>query len=94
MRLKARELLDVHARIVDYLESIEQDSIDVDADYFWEIDRKERYDVGTRPANLTIGQLTEVDREIHGILAGKEPVGYALVWLGTLLRAYGERTKG
>lgn len=97
MTLKARDLLEAHEKIVKHLEEIEQDEVEIDGDYYWSIVRERLYDVAKAPDEdeLTIGQLSE-DREwIRGIMEEDGPiVGYSLVWLSTLLRAYGERVVG
>jgi hypothetical protein len=97
MTLKARDLLRAHELIVLYLEEIEQDTIEIDDDYYWHIQSKPRYDVGKtpNPDEFSVGQLSEDASWIRGILDDPEKAtGHALVWLGTLLRAYGERVRG
>ncbi len=97
MTLKARDLLKAHEQIVLYLEEIDRDTIEIGDDYYWHIQREDRYDVAKKPdpERLTIGQLSEDASWIAGILDGSgTTVGYAPVWLGSLLRAYGERVRG
>jgi hypothetical protein len=91
MRIKARELLEAHEKIVQYLEDVGRHDIEVADDYYWHIVRSQRYDVSKSPDNLTLGRLSEDKAMIDDIRDGKEPVGYALAWLAALLEAYGER---
>ena len=49
------------------------------------------YDPIKDPSNFSLGQLSEDGQRLSQILAGETPpIGYALVWLGSILRAAGQ----
>jgi hypothetical protein len=59
-------------------------------DYYWEISEEERYDPTKSPTDLSLGQLSEDWDRIQQILRGEAPpIGYALVWVASLLRRIG-----
>lgn len=63
------------------------------ADYYWSIDRDERYDPYNDPTHLTLGQLTDDLEEIKKLANGEaEPVAQDLVKISALLAALGHKT--
>ncbi len=59
-------------------------------DYYWEISEEQRYDPAQNPKDLSLGQLSEDWDRVQQIVKGDAPpVGYALVWLASLLRKIG-----
>ena len=59
-------------------------------DYYWEISEEQRYDPAQNPKDLRLGQLSEDWDRVQQIVKGDAPpVGYALVWLASLLRKIG-----
>ena len=64
-------------------------------DYYWEISEEERYDPTKNPTDLSLGQLSEDWDRIQQILRGDAPpIGYALVWVASLLRRIGSTNVG
>ncbi|WP_454198064.1 hypothetical protein [Nocardia sp. Marseille-Q1738] len=85
-----RRAFDVLLRHVE--EATAGEAIAVDEDYFWSIPPDELYDVYNKPANLTIGQLSESWQHLKDLLADQDgALGYHLVWLADVLRAIGQR---
>ena len=59
-------------------------------DYYWEISEEQRYDPAQNPNDLSLGQLSEDWERVQQIVNGDAPpVGYAFVWLASLLRKIG-----
>jgi hypothetical protein len=66
------------------------DEILIAKDYFWSIPPDALYDVYERPAELTVGQLSESVEHVLEIAEGAlPPVPYSLVWVSDVLRAVG-----
>jgi hypothetical protein len=69
--------------------------IAIDKDYFWSIPSPELYDVYNKPADLTIGQVTDSWKNLREMLDDEsKAVGYGLVWLADVLRAMGDEAVG
>ena|SRR5438552_16784954 len=67
-------------------------AIEFSSDYYWHIPSNEVYEPLNKPTNLDIGQLTEDLERLKEIAEGKnDPIGYALVWLSSILRYIGEQ---
>jgi hypothetical protein len=95
MRITTDELRRATLAVLAHLERTGRGTIELDADYYWSIAPEQRYDVYTRPDDLSIGRLSDDWAEVAAIARGDEDaVGYALVWLASVLRAVGERTVG
>ena len=68
---------------------------EISDDYYWEISEEERYDPTKSPTDLSLGQLSEDLERIQQILRGDAPpIGYALVWVASLLRRIGSTNVG
>ena len=81
--------------IFSHLQKNQINSIEVDKDFYWDISSQERYNPYQDPKDLSLGQLSSDWEEIQKIALGeKEPTGYALLWLSSLLRFLGENTSG
>ncbi|MCX6049014.1 MAG: hypothetical protein NT075_28265 [Chloroflexi bacterium] len=92
MSIPIQELTQVCNMLFEYLKSLDVDSVDLVADYYWDIPQTQRYDVYTEPSSFTIGQLQSDWQELEKILSGRrEPISYHFVWLGAILRAIGEK---
>jgi hypothetical protein len=64
-------------------------------DYYWEISEDERYDPTKSPTDFSMGQLSEDVERLRQILRGDAPpIGYALVWVASLLRRIGSTHVG
>lgn len=89
--IKLSELKAVTEKLFSYLQESGYDTVEISADYYWDISKEERYNPYKEPKNLNLGQVTDDIAELQSILADKkEPVGYALVWLASILRTIGE----
>ena len=92
MRLTTTELRRAADLLLAHLGKSGHGTIDINQDYYWSIPPAERYDPYNEPRQFGMGQLSDDVSEVRGILDGsKPPVGYALVWLGAVLRAVGEK---
>jgi hypothetical protein len=89
--------LDELKRVIDDLLtalSTKARTMEVDADFYWDVPKLKRYDQYDKPEELTIGQLSDDWDELTRILQGKSaPVPYALVWAASILRRIGEQTR-
>lgn len=95
MKVKVSELRQAANTLFDHLEQSGHSEVDVEHDYYWSIPDKDLYLPYERPSELTLGQLSSDLEEIKRINAHeKPPVGYALVWLATLLRFVGAKIVG
>lgn len=94
MRVEIDQLRTVMNMLLDQLQESHGSSVDLDVDYYWWIDKDDLYDSYDRPTKLTIGQLSEDWEFLNGILAGRtDPLPFAFVWVGTILRAIGETVR-
>jgi len=95
MSINITDLRRITLRLYDHLEQRGVHSLDPRQDYYWSIPREERLDVTKEPTQHTLGQLSDDLAELARIGDGDmEPVGYALVWLSSVLRELGETTMG
>ena len=61
-------------------------------DFYWDIPARHRYDSYETPNQFSMGQLTDDLKSLQAIDHGtSDPIPYALVWLGNVLRAFGEQ---
>lgn len=93
MRIYLSEIKKVSEVLLNYLNESGRDYLDLNNDYYWFIDKKEVYDPYNEPvsSNCTLGQLTDDWKNLKKIGDKEdEPIGYALVWLASILRAIGE----
>lgn len=69
--------------------------VEIPEDYYWDIAEEDRYDPAKTPSDVSLGQLSEDWERLRQILEGDAPpVGYALVWAGSLLRKIGSSNVG
>ena len=59
MRISNSDLKSIFSLLLKSLEAYYREGIDIDVDYYWDIDFKELYDPYNEPKNITIGQLDE-----------------------------------
>lgn len=77
--------------VVSHLENRGIESVEISDDYYWDISPDQMYNPLEDPTSFELGQLTHDLERISKIIAGEtEPIGYALVWLGAILRAIGK----
>jgi len=80
-------------KLLDHTEKVKGKTVDIPDDLYWFIPKESLNDPTTKPANLTLGSLTDDWTEVSAIAVGrKDPFGYGLVWAASLLRALGDRT--
>lgn len=95
MKVSISDLRALSERLLLHLEQNGRSSIEVAHDHYWDITRQQRYDPCAEPNDFDIGQLSDDWSQLQTILSGEgEAIGYALVWLSTILRAVGEETVG
>lgn len=95
MKVDTATLRKLSEKLLSHLEQRGYGAVELPADYYWHIPKEQRYDMNRQPSDLSIGQLSDDWHELQKILSGEsEPLGYALVWLASILRAAGEETLG
>ncbi len=95
MQVKVSDLRILCEKLFSHLEKIGSGSVKISSDYYWNIPKESRYDKYEEPGDLDLGQLTDDWAELKKILEGKsEPIGYALIWMSSILRAIGEEVVG
>jgi hypothetical protein len=81
--------------IFDHLKKQGISSVNFDSDFYWDIEKEQRYEPYQDPSGMNLGQLSDDWTEIQKIASGeKEPIGYALVWIASLYRYVGETNPG
>lgn len=92
MNIQISDLREVCEQLFSHLETNGHTSIEITDDYYWHIIKEQKYDPYRQPNDLTLGQLTDDWIELKKITEGKsEPLGYAFVWVASILRAIGEK---
>ncbi|EYF04837.1 Hypothetical protein CAP_3863 [Chondromyces apiculatus DSM 436] len=80
--------------LLAHLDATGQREMEIEEDFYWNVPADQRYDPYEKPEALTLGQLSDDGSEIQRILAGeREPTGLAMVWLATILRRVGEKSR-
>ncbi len=78
--------------ISEHIRQSHPEPLEISEDYYWEIAETQLYDPTQDPSDFSLGQLSEDWHRVSQILSGEAPpIGYALVWLGSLLRVIGQR---
>ncbi len=91
MQVSTSDLRTLTEQLISHLEKKGYHSIEVSSDYYWNIAQETRYDPYQEPLEFDLGQLTDDWAELQKILLGDSPtIGYALVWLSSILRYIGE----
>ena len=94
MKLEVTDLRKMFEMLAEHLEETGQASVEIPWDFYWEVSREERYDPYSEPKQFGLGQLSDDWNELLKIRDGEMPsVGYALVWLSSILRSVGEAAK-
>lgn len=92
MRVTTAELRKALERVLEHLEENGCSEQAFDEDYYWWVPTESAYDAYEQPSQLTLGQLSDDWDRAKAIADGRaEPLGYALVWLSTILRYIGEK---
>lgn len=91
MKIKISELKQGFEIVLNNLLENGIEELELEFDYYWNIEESEKYDVEKDPKEFDIGQLSDDYHELQKITSGKsEPLSYSLVWLSSLARAVGE----
>lgn len=91
MEVTISELRSICNKLLQHIETSGYATINIERDFYWNIPRSLRYDSYEEPKELTIGQLSDDWAELQKILNDEAaPLGYALVWLSSILRIIGE----
>ncbi len=91
MRVTIEELKSLTLVLLEHLEQNGPANVEIDSDFYWNINAAEKYDSIDRPKDLDIGQLSEDLDRLREIRSGEmPPVGAGLVWLSAILRRVGE----
>ncbi|NOI65478.1 hypothetical protein [Vibrio sp. 99-8-1] len=78
-------------QVFEHLKHQGINSLDIDSDFYWNIEKKQRYDPYQMPNDIDLGQLSDSWDEIQKIASGeREPIGYALIWIASLYQYIGE----
>lgn len=94
MKIHVAELRNQALRLLRHLEETYQEELELDADYYWEIDCHELYDPFKDPGRPTLGQLSDDWQELQATMRDEDehpPTGYSLVQLASILRAIGHQ---
>ena len=92
MHVDTHNLKKISEILLDHIERSSGPQIEFaqEQDYYWHIP-PENWHAIEPPAELTLGQLSDDWQQLQHILSGDSPpIGYALVWLASILRAVGE----
>lgn len=95
MNMKVAELRAITDRLFTYLEETGRGEFEVSEDYYWVIPQEDVYDPNKDPdpKDFTIGQLSEDWDMLKALLHDDSlPIGYALVWLSSIVRIIGEKS--
>lgn len=88
MEINLDDLKEAHNKIFNYLAEIGITKVIIPFEYYWQIDRNQRYDSYEEPKKFTLGQFSDDIAEIKQIASGeKYPVSYALNWLASVYTA-------
>lgn len=95
MHIKLEELRDVTNRLYDHLASQGRGTIELPDVHYWSIPRHQRVNRYDEPNEFSIGLISDDWEELRKIHAGEsEAIGFALVWLASVLREIGEQHVG
>lgn len=91
MTITVDELRTVARVLFERLEERGHSTVEIGKDYYWEVDRDQRYNVDAEPKKLAVGQLTEDWSNLKDIVSNPdERVVYGFTWLAPILREIGE----
>lgn len=94
MKINSAQLRQAFEVLISHIEAHGETTIELPWDLYWDLPRESLYDPYKEPNNFDLGQLTDDWQELEKIVVGEmPPVGYALVWLSSILRAVGENSK-
>lgn len=92
MEIKVSDLWKISERLFRHLEEAGISSVEINADYYWNISADQVYDPYKEPDQLDMGQLSDDWSDLEKILSNEmEPISYNMVDLSAILRAIGEK---
>lgn len=81
--------------IIRHIKQRRSEPTEISEDYYWEINPAQLYDPTKDPSDFSLGQLSDDWQRLRQLLAEEEPpIGYALVWLSSILRIIGQQHVG
>lgn len=93
MKVEIEVLQEAVTRLLAHAKERHGATCEVPDDLYWFVPQPQLTDPTSAPSDLTLGALQDDWEAISAIGRGdKEPLGYALVWASSLLRAIGDRT--
>jgi len=93
MKVKLTDVKAITDRLFEHLANTGQEEFEITDDYYWEISKDQLYDPSSDPTDLAFGQLSHDWERLQAILKEEDPpVGYACVWLSSILRSLGEKS--
>jgi hypothetical protein len=82
------QVRDALLALLDHVRATYGDAIELESDYFWSIPDNAKFDVYNKPADLTIGQVSEVCEQLAKLAAsGQGDTTYQLRWFAQLFEA-------
>ena len=93
MRIQISELKKLSEKLLNYISDSGHEFVDISNDFYWHIDKTKIYDPYSEPnsSDCTLGQLSDDWDNLKNILNNEnEPIGFALVWLASIMRSVGE----
>jgi hypothetical protein len=94
MKITTEDLRKAFGALVDHLDETGQASVELLWDFYWDLSAEELYDPYSDPKDLSLDQLSDDWNRLIQISNGEMPaVGYALVWLSSILRAVGQAAR-
>jgi hypothetical protein len=78
--------------VAQHIRKTQGDVIELDEDYYWDMDESQLYDPNKEPASFSLGQLSHDVERLEQIVSGEAPaIGNSMAWLGSVLRAVGQK---
>lgn len=94
MKINISQLRRLSEILLAHLEATGHSVVDIDVDFYWDVPTNQKYENYNKPS-VDVGQLSDDWSELQRILDDKaEPINYALVWFGAVLRRIGETSTG
>lgn len=74
--------------VLDHVQATYGDTIELESDYFWSVPEDAKFDVYTKPAELTVGQVSEVCEHLTRLgEPGRDVATFQLRWFAQLFEA-------
>ena len=90
LKIKVADLKKICQKLFEHLEELNIDSVPLNEDYYWSIDKSEKYKIED-PKDLDRGQLSDDLKDVQDMLEGKyEPLVNNFLDVATLLTYIGE----